>query len=277
MTITIRLVKPEADFPRIAELFSLEAAEPVPVEELFEEEERMLPGDVRHHIVAMDRDNKIVGYSLAARTREESTGYFHLAVLVDPQYRRRGVGSTLYEHLDQFVRDRGATKLFGKIREKNAAYLPFARQRGFSIRNQMFVSRIDLSSFDETRFTGLIETVEATGIHFSTLEAEGNTPQARRQLYEINRIASTDDPAATDDGFAPFEDYARTILDASWFQPEGQFMAFDGEKAVGLSAVSYFAEANAMFNMLTGVARAYRGWKIARALKPLTIRCAEDH
>lgn len=54
-------------------------------------------------------------------------------------------------------------------------------------------------------------------------------------------------------------------------------MTFDGARAVGLSAVSYFAEANAMFNMLTGVARAYRGRKIAQALKLLAIRYAKEH
>ncbi len=132
------------------------------------------------------------------------------------------------------------------------------------------------TNFDETQFAGLIENVEATGIRFSTLEAEGNTAHARRQLYEINRVASTDDPSATDDGFPPFEDYAKTILAASWFQPEGQFMAFDDEKAVGLSAVSYFAETNSMFNMLTGVARTYRGRQIAQALKLLTVQYAKE-
>ena len=104
-----------------------------------------------------------------------------------------------------------------------------------------------------------------------TLAAEGNTPTARRQLYEVNCTASIDDPAATDDVFDPFEDYEVHVLDTYWFQPEGQFMAFDVDRAVGLSAVSYFAETNSMHNMLPGEDPDYRGRKIAQALKLLTI------
>ena len=276
MTITMRVAQPETDFPRIAELLSLDMGEALPAEELFEEEEEMLPGDIRHHLVAITADQQIVGYGRAERTRNEPDGYFHLIALVDPQHRRQGIGSALYEQIDQFVRAHQATRLFCKIYEKSSDSLPFAEQRGFQIRNQMFMSRIDLATFDETRFAGLIESVEATGIRFSTLEAEGNTPHARRQLYEINRIASVDDPSATDTGFEPFEDYAKTILDASWFQRAGQFMAFDGEKAVGLSAVSYFPEINAVWSMRTGVARTHRGRKIAQALKLLTIQYARE-
>jgi GNAT superfamily N-acetyltransferase len=275
MAPIIRPINPETDFARIAELLSVEGPEPVSIEELFEEENTMLPGDIRHHLVAVAKNNQLVGYGLPKRTRGEPAGYFHLIVLVDPNFRRCGIGSILYDHLLQFVQDHSATKLFCNILEKSADCLSFAYQRGFTSRNYMFVSKIDLHTFDETRFDGLIDAVEATGIHFSSLAAEGNTLQAQQQLYEINRIASIDDPAATDDGFVSFEDYVKTIIETSWFQPEGQFMAFDGDRAVGLSAVSYFAETNSMVNMLTGVDQAYRRRKIAQSLKLLTIRHAK--
>ena len=276
MTVIIRPAQPEIDFPQIAELLSIDIGEPLPVEELFEEEEEMLPGDVRQHLVAIGANQQVVGYGRVERNRNEPKGYYHLIIVVDPQHRRTGIGTALYKQIDQFIQAQQATRLFAKVREKSGDCLPFAEQCGFVIRNQMFMSRIDLTSFDASKFSGLIKTVEETGIRFSTLEAEGNTPQARRQLYKINRIASTDDPAATDTEFAPFDDYEKTILDASWFQPAGQFIAFDGHSAVGLSAVSYFAEINCVWSMLTGVARTHRGHKIAQALKLLTIRYAKE-
>jgi hypothetical protein len=41
MTIIIRSAQPEIDFPQIAELLSIDIGEPLPVEELFEEEEEI--------------------------------------------------------------------------------------------------------------------------------------------------------------------------------------------------------------------------------------------
>ena len=272
MTITIRPASPETDFPRFAELLSLEHSEPVPVGELIEEEEDMLPEDIRHHLVAVNGDNHVIGFASATRQRVEPDGYFHLTVLIDPEQRRKRTGSRLYEQILQFMQGHGATKLFCNIKEKNADCMPFAEQRGFTLRNQMYMSKLDLHTFDEGELGNLIETLEAQGIRFTSLAAEGNTDQARRQLYDINRIASIDDPAATDDHFDPFEDYANYILDASWFQPDGQFMALDGDKAVGMSGAGYFAETNSMYTLRTGVDRAYRGRKIAQALKLLVIR-----
>ncbi|MBK8901519.1 MAG: GNAT family N-acetyltransferase [Anaerolineaceae bacterium] len=276
MTVIIRPSQPDIYFPQIAELLSIDNGEPVPVEELIEEEEEILPGDVRQHFIALDTNQQFVGYGRVERNRNEPKGYYHLIVLVAPQHRRMGIGSALYAQIDQFAQAQQATRLFAKVREKSSDCLPFAEQRGFVIRNQMFMSRIELTNFDASKFAGLIKTVEETGIRFTTLEAEGNTPQARRQLYQINRIASTDDPAATDTEFAPFADYEKTILDASWFQPAGQFIAFDGNRAVGLSAVSYFPEINCVWSMLTGVAPTHHGRKIAQALKLLTIQYAKE-
>jgi ribosomal protein S18 acetylase RimI-like enzyme len=45
---------------------------------------------------------------------------------------------------------------------------------------------------------------------------------------------------------------------------------------VGLSAVGFFQQTNRAYNMITGVDRAYRGRKIAQALKLLTIRYAKE-
>lgn len=271
MTISIRSANPETDYQRVAELLSIETSDLMTMDELIEEDEDMLPGDIRHHLVATDTSGQIVGYGSATRKRIEPAGYFHLTVLIDEAERRQGIGSALYDEILAFVQDNDATTLFCTVRERNADCLVFGEERGFRIRNQMFMSKIDLNAFDESQFAGLISSVEATGIRFSSLAREGNTDHAREQLYEINRIASIDDPASTDDLFDPFEDYENYILDASWFQPEGQFMAFDGDRAVGMSGISYSQEANTMFTLLTGVAPEYRGRKIAQALKLIAI------
>jgi predicted GNAT superfamily acetyltransferase len=62
----------------------------------------------------------------------------------------------------------------------------------------------------------------------------------------------------------------------SWFRPDGQILAADGDKYVGLSAVGYFKDSNSAYNLMTGVMPEYRGRKIALALKLLSIRAAKS-
>ena len=65
------------------------------------------------------------------------------------------------------------------------------------------------------------------------------------------------------------------IAGASWFQPEGQLLAADGERWVGLVAVS--VDGDRAFNAFTGVDEAYRRRGIALALTLLGIRYARQH
>ena len=121
---------------------------------------------------------------------------------------------------------------------------------------------------------GRVEAVGATGIRFFSLADAGDTEEARRKLHAVNTAVSADTPG-TDGGFPSFEEFNEMFNTVSWFRPEGQIVAVDGDTYIGLAAVGYFAETNSMYNMITGVLPAYRGRKIAQALKLLTIRYAK--
>ena len=54
-------------------------------------------------------------------------------------------------------------------------------------------------------------------------------------------------------------------------------LAADGDNIIGLAAVGAMSSDLDMGNMITGVDRAYRGRKIAQALKLLTIRFARSY
>jgi RimJ/RimL family protein N-acetyltransferase len=118
--------------------------------------------------------------------------------------------------------------------------------------------------------------LEAQGARFFSLADVGDTEEARRAAYEINRRAALDIPGRIH-SFASFEEWRRFVCGASWYRPEGQILAALGETWVGLSAVGYFAESNSMYNMITGVDRPYRGRGLALALKLRTIRLARRY
>lgn len=267
----------EADFARVAELIS--AAQPDPVTEatVLEWERRVLEGQIRRRTVAVAESGQVVGYGVVQHFRSMGEGRFYLWVTVDPNWRQRAIGAHLYQNALDMARSHGAVLLESEVREDDAAGVRFAGQRGFTVNRHIFESVLDLAALDEGRFAGLIEAVQAGGIRFLSLADVDMDPGYFRQLYEVNYRAVLDDPASTGH-WVSFEEFERTLRGAAWFDARGQIMALDAttNAVIGLAAVGYFANTHQASNMITGVDRAYRGRKIALALKLLAIRYAKE-
>jgi GNAT superfamily N-acetyltransferase len=267
----------EGDFARIAELISATQPELVTEANVLEWERRVLVGQIRRRMVAVNGAGRIAGYSIVQHSESMGAGRFYLWVTVDPGWRRCGIGAQLYDNAFDFAIRHGAVLLESEVREDDAAGVRFARQRGFAVNRHIFESIIDLAAFDESRFAGLVEGVQAGGIGFLSLADVDMDPGYFRQLYEVNYRAVLDDPASTGN-WVSFEEFERTLRGASWFDPKGQIMALNAATGavIGLAAVGFFANTRRASNMITGVDRAYRGRKIALALKLLAIRYAQE-
>ncbi|MBZ0310603.1 MAG: GNAT family N-acetyltransferase [Anaerolineae bacterium] len=272
--ITLREAVPDEDYPRIADLISATEPEPVTADTLREWDERKSAGMVRRRTVAVDDNGQVVGYSIVQRHNWDKDGQIYMWVTVDSACRHQGIGTRLYEDGVQLARQHGVTQIKSEVRENCAEGQHFAEKRGFQIHRHIFESTIDLRMFDESPFVGIIESVQASGIRFFTL-ADNNDDAARRQLHAINRQVVLDIPGYEND-FPDYETFSNVILKGSWFRPEGQIMAADGDRIIGLGAVGYIAASNSMYNLITGVLPAYRGRKIALALKLMTIRYAKQ-
>ncbi len=267
----------EADFARVAELISATQPDPVTEANVLEWERRVLAGQIRRRVLAVDGTGQVAGYGIVQHSDSMGVGRFYLWVTVDPKRRRRGVGAQLYDNALELASSHGVVELESEVREDDAAGIRFARQRGFTVNRHIFESVVDLTAFDEGRFAGLVEAVQATGIRFLSLADVDMDPGYFRQLYEVNYRAVLDDPASTGH-WVSFEEFERTLKGASWFDPRGQIMALDAASGavVGLAAVGFFAHTHQASNMITGVDRAYRGRKIALALKLLALRYAKE-
>ncbi|HSN76916.1 MAG TPA: GNAT family N-acetyltransferase [Anaerolineae bacterium] len=266
----------EADFARIAQLISATQPEPVTESDVLEWEGRTLAGQIRRRMVTVSQTGQIDGYSLVQHIESMGEGRFYLWVTVDPTRRHSGIGAGAYDEALAFALAQGATLLESEVREECDEGLGFAARRGFAVNRHLFESAIDLSSFDESLFAGLVEMVQAGGIRFLSLADVDMDPHYFRQLYDVNYRAVEDDPGSTG-SYVSFENFQQILLDSSWFDPRGQIMALDAVtgEVVGLSAVGFFQHTNRAYNMITGIDRAYRGHKIAQALKLLTIRFAQ--
>ena len=271
----IRLANPTEDFPRIAQLLSADAAETTTAQDLLFEHNVEMPERILRHAVAINAQGLVVGFNFAGHYPSMQPGQYFVNVVVDPAHRNQGIGTQLWQDLLNYLRAQGADALLAEVQEGDPLHYRFAEKRGFTPRTHELRAILDLQHFDEDNFAAITPQVEAMGIRLTAFADVAPSEENIRKLYDINGVAALDDPAS-DGAYINYENYKKVIFGASWFQPEGQMIALDGNKFVGLSAISYSAEEQTGFIMISGVDAAYRNRKIMQALTLRAIRYARD-
>jgi GNAT superfamily N-acetyltransferase len=275
--VTIRPSDPETDFPRLVELIATVEPEPITLEMLREWEAMRSAEEITYRTTAVDGSGRILGFGHVERSPWKKPGRFDMNVLVDPAERGKGIGTLLYEDALRFARENGATRLQVRVRDHMPESLAYVQRRGFETDRHIFESTLDLSTYDEAPFAGALERAEASGIRFTSLAEIGDTEEARYRLYELNRDTGMDIPGR-DDPFTPWEEF-RKIFGMSWYRADGQVLAVDpaaGNRFVALAALGLFKEKNAVYHMMTGVHRDYRGRGLAQAVKVAALRWARE-
>ncbi len=113
------------------------------------------------------------------------------------------------------------------------------------------------------------------GLRRFTLLDAGSGPQVRRGVYELVRLGVVDDPGGDAD-FLPFERFDAELFEPFyWRWADAQFLAADGERWVGLVNLQLRSDEQAEMG-ITVVRRAYRQRGVARALKVLALRRAQE-
>lgn len=263
------------DFEPVAAILSIAENEYVNPAQLIEAHQRPVKeGEFRHQIVAEIEDT-IIGYGTIFHTPWMKADRYLVKVLTHPDQRNKGIGAQLYDVASRYAQENGALSFESNVFDNEPHSLRFAQTRGFKIQRHLFESRIDLSRFHLGPFAGIIEQVRASGIRLFTLAEVGNTRENLRKLWKVYYATYMDDPGTTGT-FPNFDEFFKMMTESTWFDAEGHFLAADGDQFVGLSAIRYEPDTNAFYNMMTGVLPAYRGRKIALALKLMTIAYAKQ-
>lgn len=112
MEIRVRPFHPH-DYPRIARIKAEAEAEPVAVDDLRRYDERWDHSRFEKvRVVAQDEEGVCIGYAELHHEpdRFDPRGYFlHLAV--DTPYRRRGIATAIWEHIEEELSERSATRV----------------------------------------------------------------------------------------------------------------------------------------------------------------------
>jgi RimJ/RimL family protein N-acetyltransferase len=274
MDITLRPAT-AADAAAIARLIDLEQSQAVTGNPPRPDDSARPAGYLARHGVALAGAGSLLGFSWASRAPWRPEGWFELQVTVEPGQRRRGIGSALAAEGLAFLASLGALTIQGQVRDDDAAALRFAQRHGFVISQHFFTMVLDLADFDAAALLPVVAEAEAAGFSFFTFADAAGQPGAAHKLYELNRRLAPDLPG-NDDSFPSFEQYAHEILGADWFRPEGQFIAADGERWVGLVGMGFDDELRQLSHEFSAVDRAYRGRRLGQALKIKSALLAQD-
>jgi RimJ/RimL family protein N-acetyltransferase len=155
----------------------------------------------------------------------------------------------------------------------------FAERRGFTERGHQMAMALDLAALNDRPYEAVIARLQGEGFEFTSMEALGNTEEAQRRLYELNDTAASTTPGSEGEHpWQSFEDFVKSVCQAAWYRPAGQKVVIDTATGswAAMSAITRFEGADDAYNLFTGVATAYRGRKLAQAVKVLALRYARD-
>lgn len=272
----------EDDYPRSVEIWNLSYPDLAgTVEEARYEEANW---DYRHYtrlrFIAEDDGGTAIGFGRINHVPDEfHPDKYSLDVVVDPAYRRRGVGSAICDRLIAELKARGATATRANVPwETEVEGIQFLTRRGFVEVQRGWQLRLHVAAVDLTRFGGAEDRAGIHGITLTTLAVEQvRDPQTLRKVYELTSACEQDIPSADQVTATSYEHFLAYAVWSPNTLPDAFFLATDGERYVGVSALYRSLGMPGVLNQgLTGVLREYRGRGIAMALKLLTVRYARE-
>lgn len=185
---------------------------------------------------------------------------------VHPDFQGRGIGSALYARVLEAIASRNPISLRSFSREDYGPTRRFLEKRGFAEAKRTWESFLDLAKFDFGRYAGQPEQVEAKGVRLCPLTDLQGVPGWEQRLLELYNAIQTDVPDIEPAAEVAMEQFQNSYLGAGSFLADGQYIALDGERWVGMSTL-WKHDTGVLNTGLTGVLPPYRRRGIALALK----------
>jgi GNAT superfamily N-acetyltransferase len=216
-------------------------------------------------LLARDDEGRPVGMALLGRLPhlDEVDTRFCVA----PALRRHGIGGVLYAAVSRWAAARGHAAVYGSTPADDEESLAWAARRGFEpvLREERVVLELARAEPGDPAHPD---------VEIATL---AERPDLAPALYELYGETWADVPGEEGMEMPPFDAWWRSEFGSSGDRPEAVFLAVAGERLVGSSKLTFMeARPDTAWNDLTGVARAWRGRGIARALKNAQIRWAAE-
>jgi len=203
---------------------------------------------------------------------------YECRMFVHPAHDAPDIRPMVLQHVLDRLRDQDLIAITSGMLDDKPEAMRFFADYGFKPVAEEKLSRLDVSRFDDARYEAHLERVRAAGIEIVSLRAlQGRDPDWQRKLYDLDVTVNQDIPSTGEKHYPAFEEWCVRRLTTPKCDPDGWFVALDGDHYVGQSQGSINAEAEPV-QFMTGVTttrREYRRRGIATALKVHTIRYAK--
>jgi mycothiol synthase len=276
--IHLATAEPDCHFAAIASLLSSQETEPSSQQSLLEWYNRQQQRGILF-TVAVDSSGRVLGFNGIYRDNLNIPHLYALYLIVEPAYRKQGLGSRLYRDLLSHPVTFGARSLKIRVRDTCEEGIRFATQRGFIHKKHSIEMMFELKNWDEGRYESILQSLRAQGFRFTNMAELGDTLEARHKLFALNNGAAAADPGS--DGIPPwasFEEFNRNVCSSYWYHPDAQIVAIETKTGdwAAMSAITVFQGTDHAYNLFTGTDVRYRGRKLAQAVKSLALRQARE-
>lgn len=224
----------------------------------------VLEDDLQPIVFTAQVGDEVAGFVMASR----NPGAYHpqifgLEIGVMPEHQAQGIGRALYDHMVQHLQALGLLALNVHVAEANTAGLAFAQRRGYEERKRDFVSILDLATFNDKIYPALPQDIEVKSF------AEHDTPEIRRELFDLFCVVRNDVPRNEPATPISFEFFESQVLNAPDIAKSATLFAFSDGRMIGFTGGFHEEAANQLDQWLTAVDRSFRGRNIALGLKVL--------
>jgi mycothiol synthase len=222
-------------------------------------------------------DGQVVGsgawFQLPSRYHPQK---FWMDGCVHPDYQGRGIGKALFERVLAAIAPQNPISLRTFSREDYAGTRRFLEKHGFVEGKRTWESFLDLAAFDFGRYAGQPEQVEAQGIRLCQLTELQGVSGWEEQLLHLYNTIQLDVPDFDQAAAVTMEQFQKTYLGSGAFLAEGNFIALDGDRWVGMSTLWKGMGDHQYDTGLTGVLPEYRRRGLALALKLRSLAWAKE-
>ena len=274
MSFQIRPTTSE-DFPRIVAIINSQETEGTTLEDVLRNEQ-LRPADMPHlRMGAFDLNGEMLAFATGWHSDEMPAGCFGLRVRVDQPYRYLGAGSALYNSLEDWAMNQGATRLETTVREGQPEALAWAERRGWVKEHHLFESTLQLTDWAPAEWQlEAVRHAEASGIRFAHLADLVSGAELFHRYYDLIAVMMRDVPVFGERPLPPFDMWKKYVEADPHFDAQNVIVAVDGDTWAAMADLQVM-ESGGMYHGLTAVDRPYRGRGLSTAIKVVALQHAK--
>lgn len=273
MTYTIREYQHPEDAPALLEISNTWQTPPMTLAQFLEREDQRAENEIPLERFVLEANGVIRGYAQVIPHGFVPPRWAGAGVMVHPDQRQQGYGQILWQELEQRLSRHSLEGLESYIRDDEPVSRAWVEARGFEYYANRFASVLNLETFDETRFAGHLERVQATRIEIRSFAEILRTESDWDKVLEFvaDSLARTPDLEGNPRWSLP--QVAHYVRDESETNAARVFLAIDAGIWVGISVLTL--DRGQTYNFITAVNPSHRGLGIALALKLEAIKTAK--